>query len=201
MGEIRLAIFDLGEVCLRLTPEHSFATWESESGIERGALPREFEADEVFKQFERGKISARDYWPHFCRNFPKPISYEGWIKGWNAILGDEIPETLQTILALKEQGIRVVALSNTNETHVAAFEPVYDELMAAFDFRYYSNVIGQRKPDEASFAYVLESESFQAVEAVFFDDKLENVEAARSIGIQAHHFTSDTIALNWLKSR
>ncbi len=51
-----------------------------------------------------------------------------------------------------------------------------------------------RKPDPEIYEYVLQSEEFDAADAIFFDDVEENVKAAEALGIRSIHVTSkDTI--------
>ena len=63
---------------------------------------------------------------------------------------------------------------------------------AFFNQTYASNKIGCAKPDPHFFELILEAEGYSAEEAFFTDDKIENVEAAKSIGINAVQFTSAT---------
>jgi putative hydrolase of the HAD superfamily len=53
------------------------------------------------------------------------------------------------------------------------------------DREYYSFVIGHAKSDEAYFTHIVNDLNIQPREALFIDDRPENVEAAQSVGIQA----------------
>ena len=50
--------------------------------------------------------------------------------------------------------------------------------------------MGVSKPDTGFWKLILEAEGFEPEHTVFFDDKKENCEAARSMGITAVEFTT-----------
>ena len=52
-----------------------------------------------------------------------------------------------------------------------------------FDKVFASAVLGERKPDLAAYEKVVAETGIDPSTAVFVDDKIENVEAARSLGI------------------
>ena len=47
--------------------------------------------------------------------------------------------------------------------------------------------MGQRKPDPASFVYILENEGLVASETLFVDDNEPNIIAAASVGLKVLH--------------
>lgn len=61
----------------------------------------------------------------------------------------------------------------------------YPEIEANTDAIYLSQNLGMRKPEPEIFQHVLEKERFTADQALFFDDVIENIEAARAAGIKA----------------
>ena len=61
---------------------------------------------------------------------------------------------------------------------------------AFFNQTYASNKIGCAKPNPHFFELILEAEGYSANEAFFTDDRMENVKAAGSVGINAVQFTS-----------
>ncbi len=84
---------------------------------------------------------------------------------------------------LREQGHRVVVLSNTNRLHTTYWPEQYPEVRAAADAIYLSQEMGMRKPEPEIYQKVLEQEGFSARDAVFFDDNEANIDGARKVGI------------------
>jgi len=61
------------------------------------------------------------------------------------------------------------------------------ELSDCFEKDYYSHDMGLRKPDTSIYKELLRAENLKAGETLFIDDMYSNVEAARSVGMIAHH--------------
>lgn len=75
-------------------------------------------------------------------------------------------------------------LSNTCETHVAWIRARFPDVLPLFDHCVLSNEVGLLKPDLAIYRHV-EGLTGQAPEAhLFFDDRTDNVQAAREAGWQ-----------------
>ncbi len=70
----------------------------------------------------------------------------------------------------------------------------------AFDEMIISAEVGLVKPDPAIYHLALDRLGVQPAEAVFLDDFIENVEAARAVGMHAIHFQDPETALAALKS-
>jgi putative hydrolase of the HAD superfamily len=72
------------------------------------------------------------------------------------------------------------------------FEEVFDEMIISAE-------VGVGKPDPRIYRLALKKLGAQPDESVFLDDVLVNVEAARSVGMSAIHFTQPEKALEELK--
>ena len=85
-----------------------------------------------------------------------------------------------TLARLREK-YTVACLSNSNETHWTG------SFTDPFDYAFSSHLIGRIKPDRDAFEHVLSTIGASPDQVYFFDDAPANVEAAREIGISAHH--------------
>lgn len=197
--ELKLAIFDLGQVCIRLHLERCYIDWEEIAGIRPGSLSREFPIDEQYEEYERGTVSGRAYAEYFCMINGLTLDFEQWKEGWNSMFGEVIDSTMNTVRLMREAGVTVVAMSNTNATHVEYLQEHYKELAVAFDHRYLSNEIGMRKPEPRVFEFILEKHGCEPSEAVYFDDLKEHVDTASRLGIDAVLFDDDSKARLWWK--
>ncbi|NEQ70299.1 MAG: HAD-IA family hydrolase [Symploca sp. SIO2D2] len=191
----KLAIFDLGQVCVRIHIERCNEIWLRLAGKESLG-----EGEFAWKEhdcYERGEIEAPELWAALRKTMGLNLSDAQWLEGWNSIFGEEIVQTRSTIKQMKAAGLRVVALSNTNRAHVEVWKPLYSEFLDMFDQIYVSNEMGMRKPESRIYEKLLELEGFEGRDAVFFDDKIENIESARKLGIEAVHFDRDAAAWDW----
>ena len=72
---------------------------------------------EAFHQHERGEISDEAFAEALCHEMALPLSYEQFSHGWQAVFVALRPEVIAIMHKLREQGHRVVVLSNTNRLH------------------------------------------------------------------------------------
>ena len=87
------------------------------------------------------------------------------------------------IKKLKEEGNRVYLLSNLHELAFKDFSSLFDTKI--FDRLFLSFEIGMIKPNEDIFKYVIKEIDDEPKNMYFFDDKLENVNAAINTGMNA----------------
>ena len=62
--------------------------------------------------------------------------------------------------------------------------------MENFEFQFLSHKIGFAKPNKRIFEYVIRKIPFKKNEIIFIDDKPQNVEVAKSLGINAIQFSN-----------
>lgn len=186
MPSPRLAIFDLGNVVFRIDFGQTFRHWSSVSGVDVGVLASRFTFGETFERFERNDISSEQFADRICEELGMTVAFDDFVLGWTSIYGDEITEVTELLPPLSRR-LTIAALTNTNELHRLAWPGRYHEVLRAFDRVFASSLIGARKPEEAAFRHVLEHYEVSPGEAIFFDDWLPNIEAARRLGITAYH--------------
>ena len=151
----------------------------------------EFESANVEKRKAmKTGTSDIDFWLGFAQK--KGIELpKDWTKQYTATLKKSVgadPNMYVLIDQLKEKGIRVGMLSNIDDR--------YTKLIR--DFGFYepfepcllSCEMGLEKPDPKAYELLLNTMKLPAGDIVFIDDKAENVEAAKKIGIDAIVFKS-----------
>lgn len=190
-----LYIFDMGNVIIDIDFNRVFDKWSELSGTPSEEIKSRFTFGNIFQLHECGKISDIEFAELLCEEMGITLSFEDFAEGWHAIFISLRPEVIDIMERLREQGHRVVVLSNTNRLHLDYWPEHYPEIAASSDFLYLSQDLGMRKPDPEIFKYVLQSEEFEAADAVFFDDVEENVKAAQALGIHSIHVVDkDTVS-------
>lgn len=122
------------------------------------------------------------------------LSFDEFAEGWQAIFISVRPDVIDIMNRLREQGHRVVVLSNTNRLHQDYWPQHYPEIAASADFLYLSRIWDCVSRTDI-YQYVLETEEFEPQDAVFFDDVRENVDAAVALGIKGVLVTDrDTVS-------
>lgn len=195
-----LYIFDMGNVIIDIDFKRVLGVWSNLSGTPLAVLNERFSMGDIFQKHERGEISDEDFATGLCEEMGIALSFEQFSAGWQAVFVGLRPEVITLFKSLREQGNRVVVLSNTNRLHLNYWPEHYPEIEANTDALYLSQDIGMRKPELQIFNYVLNKEGVSASQAVFFDDVLENVEAARSLGINGVLVEDKTTVPNWFST-
>jgi FMN phosphatase YigB (HAD superfamily) len=85
--------------------------------------------------------------------------------------------------------LSVYAMSNISKEDYDFLRTTVEADWSLFDRVFPSGHAGMRKPDVQFFKHVLREISGKPEEAIMVDDKLENIESARSLGIHGIQFT------------
>lgn len=112
-----LYIFDLGNVIVDIDFNRVLGAWSDLTRIPLATLKKSFHMGEAFHQHERGEISDEAFAEALCHEMALPLSYEQFSHGWQAVFVALRPEVIAIMHKLREQGHRVVVLSNTNRLH------------------------------------------------------------------------------------
>ena len=89
---------------------------------------------------------------------------------------------------LRARGDRVVIGSNTFEPHWKALSDRYIAIREHFDALYASHLMHISKPVPAFWRIIMEAEGVKADDSFFIDDRLDNIEAAESLGIRCFRY-------------
>jgi glucose-1-phosphatase len=146
------------------------------------------QSDELFFDLEKGFIDEVAFCNRFNQLYNLSLSHDQIIKAWNSLLKGYRKESMDWIKA-NQQKFPIFLFSNTNQIHFDFFIPQFEREIGGdfeqlFKTPYYSHKMGMRKPDPASFQYILDQEGLIAAETLFIDDNEPNVIAAASVGLQ-----------------
>ncbi|WLS78886.1 glucose-1-phosphatase [Erwinia pyri] len=188
-----LYIFDLGNVIVDIDFNRVLGVWSDLGRVPLATLQSRFRMGEEFEQHERGEISDEVFAARLCEELDLALSFEQFTAGWQAVFVGVRPEVIAIMHKLREQGDRVVILSNTNKLHCAFWPTQYPEVEKAADKLYLSQDMGVRKPEAEIYQQLLNAEEASAEEAIFFDDNLANIEAAKALGIHSVHVTDANV--------
>jgi putative hydrolase of the HAD superfamily len=177
-------LFDLGGVVFEIDFEQALQTWKQWTALPIETLRLRFKMDEAYEKHERGEIDAPEYFSHLRRVLELDAQDSEIAIGWNAIYLDEISETVNYILAVKEQ-MPCFAFTNSNPTHQAFWTTNYQRVVDSFHQVFVSSELGLRKPEREAFEAIAETTGINLNAMLFFDDTEENVKGAEELGMQA----------------
>ena len=147
------------------------------------------EKDDTMLRFDRGELSRIDFYKTMCRHLGLDISRDEFEQLWNSLF---LPDPLisENLLLNLKRRYRLLMLSNTNEIH---FEFIWEQfkIVHHIEDRLLSFELGCLKPNASIYRKAIDRAGVLPGEILFFDDKPENVEAARKAGIHAIRFESE----------
>jgi putative hydrolase of the HAD superfamily len=169
------------------------------------AIYSQAQQSDLFNKFETGQLTEAVFFEEL-KNLSdlKTISHTDIKQAWNAMLIDLPKENYLLLKELKPK-YRVFLLSNTNQTHITAFEKLIPKTCTVSEFEglfekiYYSCRIRLRKPDLACFLHVLTHSNLNPAETVFIDDSTQHVEGAKKAGIAAYWLQKGTSTKDLIK--
>jgi putative hydrolase of the HAD superfamily len=192
MAAVKNLIFDLGNVLYDIDFKKMNAAFTS-IGIE--GIDQHFtlnKSHKLFLDLEMGFVNEQEFYEGVRALVNLPLTNEQIQFAWNALL---VGFRKNSIDWIKQNNTKynTFLYSNTNQIHHDYFIAEFESKLANYPFvslfkkPYYSHEMGMRKPDPASFIYILEKEGLLAAETLFIDDNEPNILAAASVGLQVLH--------------
>lgn len=189
--KIHALIFDLGGVILDLSVKKTMKAFSTISGKKIAEIEAIYVEHPSFDRYERGLIDDKKFRDELRGLLNDSATDEDLENAWNAMLVDLPAKKLELLERLKDE-FDVYLLSNTNALHINHIEEnmLKDGSLDDYVHRaYYSHELNMRKPESDIFNHVLKDANLHAENALFLDDNLENVKAARAMGFHTLHIT------------
>jgi putative hydrolase of the HAD superfamily len=180
-------LFDLGNTLIKLAYERVLANICREATVTRDELIEILESNGGYRDMERGAVTFWEFYDHLCEK----SGYRGSIRDFHEVWSDFFDGPILGMEELLERiraKYRVAFLSNSNEIHAEVIPKKYGTLFRKDDRFIFSHRFKVAKPDPEIFRRALEVIGATPAQAVFVDDLLENVIAARSVGILSFQF-------------
>ena len=186
---IKTIFFDIGGVLIDIHPERTYQYLSDSADVEVNMVKESFPWD-AHDQYERGIMNNDDWFITYKESLPQPccLKRSDFWNAWKLLLGEE-KNTVNILEALNKQ-YSIWLLSNTNPKHIQ------DEIEKRYLFpslvngAVYSFDVGVRKPEKEIYEIAMQRANANPQECLFIDDLLENIQAAKQIGIEGIHFRS-----------
>jgi HAD superfamily hydrolase (TIGR01509 family) len=196
-GTLRAIIFDIGRVLIRLDVRRAMNGLASGLSLSPEEIWSAIENDPRWPDWQEGRMTARDWHLHLSRRLGTTLNFEQFTAVWNRAL-DPNPMQESALFEKLSKTYRLALLSNTDPIHVAHMEATFD-FFRFFPARIYSCTAGASKPSPLVYLEALRACKVQANEAVYIDDILAYVEAAKALGLAGIHYRSQEGLVQSLK--
>lgn len=184
----RTVVFDYGEVIARFPYDVSRRRLEELAGVDPDALWASYR--EHRHALDHGTLSAGAYWRTIAADtgadWTRTRVHELWAADFPSWFVPE-PGTLDVVADLADGGTRLAILSNAGPDFASPFR--HSPLGELFERVFVSAELDDLKPSASIFEHVLADLGTTAADTVFIDNRSDNVEAARALGITGHLFT------------
>ncbi len=190
---IRAVIFDIGGVLVHTDDQAPRRKWELQLGLAEGELSHLVFGSDVMWRAMIGQATDAQVWQDVARklNLNDEIMNDLIADFWSCEQIDaELVQFAQSLRPRYKTAILSNAGSGAREAMTQKFQ-----LDAVFDPMIISAEEGLAKPDARIFHLATQRIGIAPDEAIFIDDRLENVQAARSVGMRGVQFQDTTQAI------
>ena len=184
---IRAVILDFGGVLLQLGEPQPHEELAREIGISVEQLRYEIFDGPLSLAAQRGEISPEELWRGLARRWGLSEEKAGWLalRFWEGVVFDlGLINWLREIKSFYHAGLLSNAWSDLRTIlHRLGIADAFDVMVISAEEHL-------MKPDPAIYRLALERLKVRPEEAVFVDDREENVQAARALGIHGIRYRS-----------
>ncbi len=196
---IRNLIFDVGNVLLGYRWYEMLTQDYGLSHEEANRIGNEiFETDLWGVRLDGGKISFEEAIQEYRSLYPDDFPVIEWFLRNGKQMAVKRPEVWEKVVGLKKKGYKIYILSNYSDelfhqhTEGASFLDILDGGVVSCQVK-------EIKPNRRIYEILLERYDLDPTECLFFDDRADNVEAARNLGFEAIQVTSQEMLNDTLK--
>ena len=181
-------LFDLGNTLIKLAYERVLENiCRDAPTISRDALVELLEQPGGYRDMERGAIAFRDFYDFLCERAGYRASIRELRAVWTDFFDGPLPGAEDLLERVREK-YRVAFLSNSNEVHCEVIPRQFHALFQKDDRFIFSHRFHVAKPDPEIFRRALEVIGALPQHVVYIDDLIENVLAARTVGLRSFQF-------------
>lgn len=186
---INTVLFDLGGVIITLDPEQAVSRFEQLGLADARQRLDSYTQSGIFGDLEHGLITAEQFRSALSDMVGRDVTHEECAYAWQGYAKVVPQRNLEALVRLRQEGYRVLLLSNTNPymmewAESSRFDGQGHPVSYYFDHCYLSYQMKMMKPSETIFREVLHREKTFASEVLFVDDGARNVMVASQLGMR-----------------
>ncbi len=181
-------LFDIGGVLIRTETLEPRRKWERKFGLRDWELQDLFFNSDIGNAAQIGQASTADAWAYVANTLSlndeqlAKLKHDFWA---GDVLDRDLIALIQSLRPRYKTGIISNAMPDARED---LKDRINDD---TFDVMVFSGEEGIRKPNAEIYQLALKRIGAQPHEAVFVDDVLANVEAAREVGMQGIQYVAE----------
>jgi putative hydrolase of the HAD superfamily len=187
---LRAVIFDYGMVLSTAQEPQAYENLKNITGLDTKALDEHYWRHR--HSYDLGFLNGTTYWQQISDDAGLSLTgteIERLIEN-DVLMWSTLNEQMLTwVYAVQDAGFRIAILSNMGEDLLKYMRQEFGWL-GRFDHHTWSCELNIAKPDPAIYLHTCDKLGVKPEEALFLDDKPENIAAAESVGIEAIQFST-----------
>ncbi|HEX4576401.1 MAG TPA: HAD family phosphatase [Edaphobacter sp.] len=190
MAPVKAVLFDYGMVLSAAPDPAAWTRLLSITGLSQDLLHREYWAHR--HAYDRGDLSADAYWNKAADGAGivlTPAQLTELIAADTDFWSTLNPPMLDWAQRLQQAGVPTGILSNMPDAMEAGLRARH-QWIEAFDQHTWSHALNLAKPEPAIYLHAAEGLHTPPENILFIDDRLENIDAALAVGMQAIQYTT-----------
>jgi len=192
--------FDMGNVLLSFDYDIAAAKMAEVSGAPAAKCREIAYESDFYRQMETGELSPDQFHAKFSEATGTTSDRDALLRARSDMFSLLIP-TARIVTQIKGVRHRVGLLSNTSPDHFEFCRERFGVIRELFDTYVLSYEVGAMKPDAKIYHLAIDKAGVPAEQIFFVDDRQENVDGARELGIDSVLFTDANQLLADLRSR
>jgi putative hydrolase of the HAD superfamily len=185
---LRAVVFDYGIVLSGPPNAEAWAAMKRITGLPEERFAPFFWGDRL--AYDEGKLTGITFWQKLLREAGLPLDHVEELNRWDGRLwGGANLAMVKWQQAIQQRGLRTAILSNMGDSVLEHILSKHDWVQR-FDVLVWSYQLGIAKPDPEIYRHTLARLGTAPDETLFIDDRQENVEAARALGIQSIEYST-----------
>ncbi len=184
---ITTVVFDIGNVLLEWNPEYLYNKLIPDERERTTFLTTVCTPDWNLQQ-DLGRPWAEAVETLASRHPDKADLIAAYSDRWHDMVPGEVPGTRGILAALQNAGLPLYSITNFSSEKFTEAQDRFPFLKSSFLDIVVSAEERLIKPDPKIYQVLLDRNGLEAGECLFIDDSQANVDAARALGMKAHHF-------------
>jgi 2-haloacid dehalogenase len=193
MADIAAVIFDVGNVLYHWDPRILYERLIADDRA-LDAFLRDIVSPQWHFQHDAGRDFADTSAELIARHPERADLIRLWGERFIDSIGPEVAGMRELVADLDAQNVPIFGLTNFSHEFWPPFVAREAKMFAPFQDILVSGIERLVKPDPAIYRLALARFGVEADQALFVDDRAENVEGARAVGMRGHVFT-DAVTL------
>lgn len=194
---IKNIIFDVGDILLGYRWKEMLLEHGLTEEMVNEVGERMFN-DSLWNTLDLANLTVEEVIGEYHKKYPKHAESIAWFIENGEKMHVPRPDVWEKIPRLKDKGYGIYLLSNYSEglfkkhTAGASFMQEIDGMVVSYQ-------VHITKPDNRIYRHLLDKYDLNPEECIFFDDRVENTEAAKKMGIESVTITSKEQLLELLE--